>query len=133
MRLRLPFLAACLLCALPAVAQNAMTADEFDAYSRGKTLTYSLSGQVFGAEQYLPNRRVRWAFTGDTCQEGWWYEEAGLICFVYEQDGTPQCWKFWKEGNGLRARFNDDPEGTELSEVQQSTAPLICAGPDVGV
>ncbi|MDP4032433.1 MAG: hypothetical protein Q8P60_06220 [Pseudorhodobacter sp.] len=117
---------------LPAVAQTPLTAPEFDSYATGKTLTYSFRGEVFGTEQYLANRRVRWAFTGKECRDGYWYEDAGLICFVYEHDPTAQCWSFWHDDAGLHARFNDDPQGTELSEVEQSTVPLICAGPDVG-
>lgn len=131
--MRTVLLAALLLSALPASAQDLMTAEEFEAYATGKTLTYSSDGSIFGIEQYLPDRRVRWAFTDDICRDGYWYEEAGLICFVYEHDGTPQCWSFWTEGDSLRARFENDPEGTELSEVEASDGPLICAGPDVGV
>ncbi len=125
--------AALAMTTLPAFAETAMTADEFDAYATGKTLTYSMGGDVFGTEQYLPNRRVRWAFTQEECRDGYWYEENELICFVYEHDATPQCWKFWTDGDGLKARFENDPAGTELSEVAQTNGPLICAGPDVGV
>lgn len=134
MRLSLLFAA---LIALPlcgaARAETPLTAEEFDSYSQGKTLTYAMGGEVFGTEQYLPNRRVRWAFTQDVCKIGSWYEEAGLICFVYEDEGAPQCWKFWREGEGLKGQFEGDPEGTELSEVAQTDKPLLCAGPDVGV
>jgi hypothetical protein len=114
-------------------AETPMTAAEFEAYATGKTLTYSQFGQVYGAEQYLPGRRVLWAFTNDECREGLWYEEAGQICFVYEHDATPQCWTFWKDAGGLNARFEGDGPSSQLSEVAQSTEPLLCAGPDVGV
>ena len=50
------------------------------------TLTYAENGQVYGIEEYRPNRRVRWAFVGDTCREGYWYDEGRQICFVYEHD-----------------------------------------------
>lgn len=126
-------LAAILIPPLPARAADPLTAEEFDAYSLGKTLTYSQFGKVFGAEQYLPNRRVRWAFSGAQCHDGYWYEEAGLICFVYEHDPTAQCWTFWQDASGLSARYAGDPEGAALSEVESATTPLICAGPDVGV
>ncbi|SEM96745.1 hypothetical protein SAMN04488103_102582 [Gemmobacter aquatilis] len=126
-------LAALLLIPLPALAGDPLTAAEFEAYAQGKTLTYAMGGQVFGTEQYLPNRRVRWAFTQDVCKEGWWYEEAGLICFAYDGENDPQCWKFWQDGARLKAQFEGDPEGTELTEVEQTTKPLSCPGPDVGV
>ena len=115
------------------LAETAMTAAEFDAYATGKTLTYSVTGEVYGAEQYLPGRRVVWAFKDDQCADGVWYEDAGLICFSYENMGDPQCWNFYLGGSGLRAEFVGDAAGSELSEVAQSTKPLACPGPDVGV
>ena len=106
---------------------------EFEAYTTGKTLTFSQRGEVYGAEQYLPGRKVRWAFKGDICRDGAWYEEAGSICFVYDYDPTPQCWSFWRQDGRLTGLFNGDGPGAELSEVAQSPDPLPCAGPDVGV
>lgn len=120
------------LCPMAAAAQDLMTGDEFDDYTRGKTLAYSWEGQVFGKEQYLPGRRVVWAFTGDDCRWGKWYEQAGNICFVYDDDPTPKCWAFQRGAAGLHAKFLGDPDGTELSEVEQSATPLGCPGPDVG-
>lgn len=114
-------------------AETPMTATEFEAYATGKTLTYSVGGEVYGAEQYLPGRRVIWAFKGNTCADGVWYEEAGLICFAYENDPDPQCWNFFASADGLRAEFTGDPASSPLSEVAQSPIPLNCAGPDVGV
>jgi hypothetical protein len=125
--------ALCLLLATPALAENPMTGAEFEAYATGKTLTYGLGGVVYGIEQYLPGRRVLWAFEGDICRDGYWYEQDQEICFVYEDDPTPQCWTFLQTDKGLRARFTGDPQGADLSEVGQSATPLICAGPDVGV
>ena len=111
-----------------------MTASEFEAYATGKTLTYGLGGEVYGIEQYLPGRRVLWAFTGDECRKGYWYEAGQEICFVYETDPEgPQCWTFHHMGTGIRARFVGDPNGADLSEVAQSPSPLRCAGPDTGV
>ncbi len=110
-----------------------MSAAEFEAYVTGKTLFYSVQGTPYGAEQYLPGRRVIWTFLEDECQEGTWYEENGLICFVYETDFGPQCWSFWERGGGLAARFENEPSGTELYEVRQSDEPLACRGPKVGV
>jgi hypothetical protein len=121
------------LCATQSFAETPMTATEFEAYSTGKTMTYSVGGQVFGTEQYLPDRHVVWAFKGDDCTDGIWYEEAGLICFVYKSDGTPQCWTFYLDAAGLRAKFVGDGIGSELSVVSQSPAPMACMGPDVGV
>lgn len=109
-----------------------LSAEEFDAYATGKTLTYAEGGEIFGTEQYLPDRRVRWAFTHDVCKIGHWYPQGDLICFVYEDQSEPQCWQFWRDAQGLRARFEGDPAGTELSEVRQTPEPMACHGPDVG-
>lgn len=114
-------------------AETNMTGKEFEAYATGKTLTYAANGQIYGVEQYLPDRRVRWAFVDDTCRIGHWYEDAGEICFVYEHDATPQCWTFHLSDGKLMARFISDPPETELKEVNQTSEPLACTGPDVGV
>ncbi|MFN3724338.1 MAG: hypothetical protein ACK4VZ_14965 [Paracoccaceae bacterium] len=132
-----PQIALCLMLA-PAMICAAeppvpMTGAEFETYTTGKTLTFSQRGAVYGAEQYLPGRKVRWAFKDDICREGVWYEEAGLICFAYAYDPTPQCWNFWRQDGRLTGLYIGDGSGSELSEVAQSPDPLACAGPDVGV
>lgn len=112
-----------------------MTAEEFDAYTLGRTLSYAFNGTSYGIEEYLPNRRVRWAFSEDVCQEGVWYQRDQNICFLYE-DSTmdEQCWRFYETEGGLRAVFQGpDGPSTELYEVQQSDGPLSCMGPGVGV
>ena len=126
-----------LILALPAVAATAddvpMTGDEFDAYVTGKTLTYSQFGSVFGIEEYLPGRKVRWKFTADDCQYGSWYEKGDLICFVYEYDPDEHCWTFWTDDGKLKALSVDNASGEELTEVARSPEGLNCPGPDVGV
>lgn len=121
--------------ALPiaAGAETAMTVAEFEAYVTGKTLTYSQFGDTYGAEEYLPGRKVRWAFKEDECQYGSYYEQDGLICFSYEFDPEAHCWSFWQDASGLRALSVTDAPGSELSEVVQTDVPLSCPGPDVGV
>ncbi|MFZ5709699.1 MAG: hypothetical protein ACOY4T_08455 [Pseudomonadota bacterium] len=110
-----------------------LTAEEFDALSVGRTFFYSSGGRPYGAEQYLPGRKVVWAFLGDDCRKGEWYEDNGYICFLYGDTSDPQCWTFYSTPEGITARFRDDPEGAPLVAVQQSPAPLACLGPDVGV
>lgn len=122
----------------PMSAQSAddtpITGAEFDAYTLGKTLSYFEDGVGYGTEQYLGGQHVVWAFNGDQCIDGQWYEpQPGLICFEYDgaTDG-PQCWHFYISGNGLRAVFDAEIVPTELYEVQQSSEPLFCPGPEVG-
>jgi hypothetical protein len=110
-----------------------LTAEEFDALSVGRTMYYESEGKAYGAEQYLPGRRVVWAFLGDDCLKGTWYPEGQDICFVYEDRPDPQCWTFYQSEKGLIAHFRGNPDGAPLVGVQQSPAPLACLGPDVGV
>ncbi len=119
--------------ASPAAAQEAMTGAEFQSHVEGRTLTYHSAGRAYGVEQYLPGRRVRWAFLGDECWDGHWYEEAGQICFVYDRDPTPKCWQFRREDGRLSARFMGLGESQELYEVRGTDEPLSCPGPEVGV
>jgi len=114
-------------------AETAMSAVEFDSYSRGKTFYYGSATGPYGAEEYLDNRRVRWSFLDGKCKDGSWYEDRGQICFTYEDNPDPQCWSFFKSPTGLIARFENDPTQTELYEVNNSDKPMMCLGPEIGV
>ena len=123
----------CAVCTLPAAALAQMTAEQFDAYTQGKTLYYGNGAAPYGAEIYLPNRRVRWSFLDGECKEGQWYEANGMICFTYDDRPDPQCWSFEQGANGLIARFENDPAITPLYEANESTEELLCLGPKIGV
>lgn len=132
-------LAVLCLAVLPAAATAAepMGGSAFDAYTQGRTLWFEQGGTVYGVERYLPGRRVQWSFLDGECRDGEWYEDAGRICFVYEDDGTgggidPQCWTFSRDANGLRAEFAGDPPGPELYEARERDEPMVCLGPRVG-
>ena len=131
MRYLIPVLLA--FAAAPLAAQSTMTAAEFDAYTQGKTLYYGKDGVAYGAEIYHEDRRVEWSFLDGDCREGRWYEDSGLICFVYENNSDPQCWSFIKGSNGLIARFENDPATTELYEAGEAEEEMLCLGPKVGV
>jgi hypothetical protein len=132
----LVLLFAALLLVWPAAPQAQtsapMSAEAFDAYTRGQTFTYGTGATPYGAEEYLENRRVRWSFLDGRCQDGEWYEENGLICFVYDDNPDPQCWSFYQTPGGIVARFEDDPSQTTLYEITRSPEPLMCLGPEVG-
>lgn len=120
--------------ATPGMAQNLLSAEEFDAYTRGKTLFYGQNGAAYGAEIYRENRRVEWSFLDGECKPGEWYEDArGLICFVYEDNPDPQCWSFELSPRGLIARFENRDDATELYEAEDIDQEMICLGPKVGV
>lgn len=119
--------------ATAATAETPLSADAFDSYTRGKTLFYGFDGQAYGVERYLDNRRVIWSFLDGDCKYGSWYEEDGLICFVYDDRPDPQCWSFSQGPGGLIARFENDPVATQLYEAEDIDEEMICYGPDVGV
>lgn len=122
-----------MLAAGPSPGESPMSAEAFDAYTRGKTLFYGFEGQAYGAERYLDGRRVIWSFLDGDCKHGRWYEQGGQICFVYEDRPDPQCWTFLQRPGGLVARFRNDPQATELYEAGTGAQDMICHGPKVGV
>ncbi|MEM6303553.1 MAG: hypothetical protein AAF744_02475 [Pseudomonadota bacterium] len=126
-------LAISLLTALPAFAGDLMTAEEFEAYTTGKTLFYGRDGTAYGAEIYHENRRVQWSFLDGECKEGSWYAAGEMICFVYEDNPDPQCWTFRLGTGGLIARFENNPASDVLYEARDRGEELLCLGPKVGV
>jgi hypothetical protein len=119
--------------ALPVAAQTPLTAEEFEAHVTGKTVTYRQGQSLFGIEEYLDGRKVRWSVAPGECQSGSWYPEDRSICFVYEYDPVPHCWTFWKEDGALVALSDTGQPGEELYEADRSETPLDCPGPDIGV
>ena len=128
--MRLLFLA---LLATPALAEAPITADQFEAHVTGKTVTYQQFDGVFGIEEYLPGRKVRWSTSPDECLYGSWYPQGDAICFTYEYDPGPSCWTFWLRNGTLVALASGGQPGEELHEVAADDQPLPCAGPEVGV
>lgn len=120
------------LAAAPALAQEPMTGAAFEAYTTGRTLTYGTGGTVYGGEDYLANRKVRWSFLDGRCLEGSWYDDGPQICFVYADDPAPVCWEFYETPSGLIAYLNGD-QAEALYEIGEAEEPLFCLGPEVGV
>lgn len=110
-----------------------MSAAEFDAFTRGKTLTYSVGGTDFGAEEYLDGRRVRWTFLDGECVDGSWYQQGDLICFVYDGFFEDQCWTFLRGSAGILAQFENNPDSRPVYQTRESREPLLCLGPKIGV
>ena len=70
-RMKRTALACCLLLsAAPLRADPMMSAEAFDAYTRGKTFYYASQGAPYGAEEYLSDRRVRWSFLTANARTG---------------------------------------------------------------
>ena len=119
--------------ALPATANPGMSAAEFEAYTKGKTLIYSVNGQDYGIERYMEGRRVTWSFLDGECTDGHWYEENGQICFAYEGWEAPQCWYFRTGPQGLSAEFADENGRTAFYRAEDRGEDMVCLGPKTGV
>lgn len=124
---------ALVLLATPVLAEPTLSAEDFDALTLGRTMTWAEFGSVYGVEQYLPGRKVRWTVLGDDCRTGQWYQDGSAICFLYEGDIDPYCWEITASGTDLRARLATDAPGSEPVVVTETTEPLACFGPEVGV
>jgi hypothetical protein len=122
-----------LLAASPVLAEAPLTAEEFDAFSVGKTLDYAVDGVIYGSESYLPERRVIDADIGGPCRPGRWEPHGDQICFIYDGSTALHCWRFWRRGDGLLAEITDSPPDAPPITVTIADTPLACAGPDVGV
>jgi len=116
-----------------AQAETPLTAEAFEALTQGRTMTWAEFGQVYGVEQYLPDRRVRWTVLGDDCKTGHWYAEGPAICFLYDDRLDPVCWEITQGPTGLLARHSSTlPEAAPVV-IEETTDPMACFGPEVGV
>ena len=121
------------LIATPSLASPPLTAEEFDAATKGTTITYDYGDGLFGTEEYLDNRMVRWAFDGDLCIYGTWRQQGDQICFDYENDPEAACWHYFLENGRIRGVYMGQGGGWQILEASRDGGPLPCAGPDVGV
>ena len=126
-------LALCLVTSRALAEPAPLSAEDFDALTLGRTMTWSEFGTVYGIEEYLPNRRVRWSAVGDDCKLGHWYGEGDAICFRYEDDPAPDCWIVTGSASGLLARYLTNPPEIDPVVVEDASGPLSCPGPEVGV
>lgn len=111
-----------------------LSAEAFDQLTRGKTFYYGDGLSSYGAEQYLSGRRVIWSWLDGACQFGRWYEtDRAAICFVYELETEPQCWRFELQDGRIAAEYLNEPGHSQLYELNQDNNALICEGPKVGV
>ncbi len=130
--MKLLTLAIALFLALPALAEEIVTPQEFEALSTGKTLYFSREGQLFGVEQFYKRHRSTWQFADGNCDDGVWYADRGYICFQYTKKPEAQCWHFLKTDKGYSARAEGSPPESDLFLESVDQEPLNCKGPDVG-
>jgi hypothetical protein len=120
-----------------AAAETPMTGAEFQAHIGQNTISYLYSNDVRGIADYGPNRTLLWAFEGEECIRGQWFEDRSDICFEFEDGSLSACWNFYLDGNRLRGVATRLGSGEmpdiEIFEVAHTDQPLTCSGPDIGV
>ncbi len=126
-------LAALTIAATAARAEGPLTAEAFEALTQGRTMTWAEFGSVYGVEQYLSDRRVRWTVLGDDCKTGHWYGDGSAICFVYEDQPDPVCWEITEGDSGLSARHTSSSADRAPVLIEDTNTPMACFGPEVGV
>ena len=112
---------------------SAADAEQFDSYTRGRTIHFDFLGQHYGAERYLPGQRVQWSFLDGRCVEGEWYAQGDEICFVYEDRPEAQCWSYEIGSEGLSVTITGDGPALTLTEQPDPPKDMVCLGPEVGV
>ncbi|QIE41888.1 hypothetical protein [Meridianimarinicoccus aquatilis] len=127
------FLGLALLQTSATFAQTPMSADEFEQFVTGRTLTYGTAAGAYGIEEYGSSRQVRWSFLDEECIEGIWYPQDGAICFAYVGRFDEQCWHFFLEGGQLSAITIDAPDAQPHYVIEDSDGPMQCFGPRIGV
>ncbi|WP_107495202.1 hypothetical protein [Thalassobius sp. I31.1] len=114
-----------LLSSPPVTASEPLGEKGFHELTKGRTYTFSLNGEFYGAETYLSGNRVIWQRQSGECLPGHWYAQGKHICFLYENQPDPVCWEVYAEENGLRV-VSTSGTATELEELSRDAAPLAC-------
>lgn len=112
-------------------ADGTIGPDAFKTLTTGRTLTFTLDGRYYGAEQYLPERKVIWRLGNGDCVVGEWFPRNDSICFTYDAIAGLQCWRFTRRQGQLHA--SSLAGDMDLKVTGNSDQPLACSGPDMGV
>lgn len=123
------------LAAAPAAAEQSIVPPRaFEAMSENRTLHFTLHGRPFGAEQFFTGRRSLWRHADGVCAPGIWRPEGDAICFEYEGDPAPVCWRLLDTPEGYVASLVEGGEeaGLRLDLDRIGAEPLPCPGPRVG-
>ncbi|MEM6438726.1 MAG: hypothetical protein AAF763_03375 [Pseudomonadota bacterium] len=120
-------LAGLALGAIGASAAERIGPAAFERLTEGRVLTFLSQGRPYGAEQYLPGRRVIWQGVSGVCLFGRWEGRGEDICFTY--DDAPEqrtCWVVERDAEGLTAAIVGDPLGLRLRFGPERPQPLVC-------
>ena len=117
--------------ALPGLADIPL--EEWTKLAAGRTLTYTINGELWALERYQPGgSRVTLQFYDGTCLEGYWEYVKPLYCFHWEGEGT-SCFRHAKLGAEILILESRDGVETGALQVMSavSDAPLSCGPPGI--
>ncbi|WP_300038178.1 hypothetical protein [uncultured Roseobacter sp.] len=107
-----------LLVALPATAQDRLSADDFLDRVTGRTATFVMyySGNLVGVEQFLRRDRTVWARSDGSCAYGTVFVREGQVCFSYDDERPPKshCWVPFEVDDTLVVAA---PDGSEFQRI----------------
>lgn len=113
-----------------------MSPAEFEAMIEGTTTYYTQGTEYRGIERHQRDRRVLLRTEDGACYVGHWYARGNDICYVYDENPGPHCWKIYRRGGVLYAGLVDLEPGDEPQEIafaEINDDPIDCPGPDLGV
>ncbi len=105
--------------------------EEWSGMAMGRTLSYSIEGELWALEHYFPgSNRVTLQFYDGSCLEGVWEHTPPLYCFHWEAEGT-SCFRHARLGEEILILETRD--GVETGAVQVMSGvtdtPLACGEP----
>lgn len=115
--------AALVLLAGPALAQQPVSPDAFRLFSEGWTLHFEEQGAPYGAETYREDGSVLWRPRGGPCMPGVVESDGPHVCFSY--DGARACWRILKDEDGFLA-MPAEADRPRLRVVRRDRARLGC-------
>lgn len=129
------FVLAALLLTIPVVGQAKdevpVTPDEFETIATGRVLEYHVTGssRLVGYEAYMPGRKVVFRYSDGSCISGEWYPKRGEICFVYDDEPTPNCIRYVHRGKTLAAHDPRQDGTTDHFDIKlHKGTQLECSG-----
>ena len=112
----------------PGALDPALSAEEFDALTRGRTMdTHDAETGLYGVETFLSGKRVIWR-DADRCMHGSWEQVGEQICFLYEDNPSrPVCWTYHAR-DGWLLGFYEGRRDTVPIMLYPAQGPLVCEG-----
>ncbi len=111
--------------------ETAVPPDEFEQIATGKVLEYHVTGtsRLVGYEAYLADRKVVFRYRNGSCISGEWYPKDGEVCFVYDNEPTPNCISYVRRGKILAAHDPREDGTTDHFDIKMHKGTqLDCAG-----